>query len=95
MKKVAPQNALDATTIFEVGSEVRNIKALHLAVATEFSGDNQSQVLQVVVIPLFSEFPICGSVSREDSTKKYWAHHFLQLFHWMTWKAVNVTIADP
>lgn len=54
--KVTQQNALDATAIFEVGSEARNIEDLRQAVDAKFSGEEKT--LQVVVIPLYAEFPI-------------------------------------
>ena len=57
---VSLDDAFAATAIFEIGAEAQTIKALRIAVDDRLAKDNEryASVMQMVVIPLFSEFPI-------------------------------------
>ena len=57
---VSLNNSFSATAVFEIGAEAQTIEALCFAVEDRLANDNEryASVLQIVVIPLFSEFPI-------------------------------------
>mmetsp|Transcript_1327 Transcript_1327/g.2636 ORF Transcript_1327/g.2636 Transcript_1327/m.2636 type:complete len:174 (+) Transcript_1327:1219-1740(+) len=56
---VSRNNSFTATDIFEIGAEAQTIEALRNAVEDRLANDNEryASVLQMVVIPLYSEFP--------------------------------------
>lgn len=57
---VSSDNSFEATAIFEVGEEIRTIPDLRKAVQARIVSEQglYKDILQIVVIPLFSDFPI-------------------------------------
>lgn len=58
--KVSQDDSFEATAIFEIGAECTNISDLRRAVEYKHDTENEryANVLQILVIPLFEEFPI-------------------------------------
>lgn len=58
--KVTDQNSFDAKAIFEIEAEARTIEDLRRAVQMRLTNNQElyAKTLQIVVIPVFSEFPV-------------------------------------
>ena len=80
---VSIENCIDATAIFEIEDKYQTIEAVRKAVERRLEDDKElyAEVLQIVVIPQYSEFPI---------------YDFF-LFHrnqrWQRWRGNHCTIA--